>query len=364
MPSVTVVKIGTSSLTTADGALDRGAIARLADGVAGLLGHGLRVVVVTSGAVRAGVEALGWKERPRGVALKQAAAAVGQVRLMEIYTAEFARHRLPVGQVLLTRDLAQDRSRYVNAQNTLETLLRHGALPIVNENDTTAVEELQFGDNDTLASLVAALVKAQTLVLLTNVCGLMDGAGARIPRIERIDDRHRALAGRPGRFGSGGMAAKLQAAEIAGAAGVVTVIAPAGEAQVLERVRLGEDVGTYVAPHPKPLRGRKHWLAYGIQPRGAIVIHPAARLALLERNGSLLPAGVVEVQGPFVAGDSVRLIGSDGVEFARGLAAWASPEVERLAGEHSARVEELLGRSGAAEVVHRDDLVVLPPKVG
>jgi glutamate 5-kinase len=359
MPKTIVVKVGTSTLTDAEGRLDREYLPRLAGQLCGLMDEGRRVVLVTSGAVRAGVEQLGWDGRPRSVPLKQAAAAVGQGRLMALYAAAFeARGRL-VGQVLLTRQLAQDRARYVNAQNTLATLLRHGVLPIINENDTVAVEELQFGDNDTLAALVAALVRAELLVLLTNVDGLLDGEGRIIPRVTAITPELRALAGGAGRHGSGGMVTKLAAAEIAGAAGVRTVIARGRRPDVIPDVVRGEPVGTLFAPPARRLRGRKHWLAYGTQPRGSLTVNPPARRVLVEEHRSLLPAGVVAVEGPFSAGETVSLRAEDGTEFARGLVTCDWLEARRVMGLHSARMAEVLGRPGVEELVHRDNLVVL-----
>lgn len=359
MPRTIVVKVGTSTLTDAEGRLDGAYIAVLAGQLCDLMDEGRRVVLVTSGAVRAGVERLGWSQRPRTMSLKQAAAAVGQGRLMAAYAAACEERGRLVGQILLTRQLAQDRSRYVNAQNTLSTLLRHGTLPIINENDSVSVEELKFGDNDTLAALVAALVRAELLVLLTNVEGLLDSGGQVIPRVAALTPEVRALAGGAGQHGSGGMVTKLQAAEIAGAAGVRTVIAPGRRPDVVRAVVRGEAVGTTFLPPDRRLRGRKHWLAYGTQPRGSITVNLCARRALVEEHRSLLPAGVVAVAGPFDTGEAVSLRSENGEEFARGLAACDWHDAARLVGVHTARIAEILGRPGVAEIVHCNDLVIL-----
>lgn len=359
MASTLVIKIGTSSLTSEDGSLNRQAIERLVGESCELLNEGRRLVIVSSGAVRAGVERLRWGSRTGSIALRQAAAAVGQVRLMECYDAAFSAQGRTVAQILLTRQLAQERVRYVNARNTLQTLLKHGIVPVINENDTVATEELQFGDNDTLAALVAALVQAETLLLLTNVDGLLDGEGRLVGEVHRIGAAELAMAGGAGTFGSGGMLTKLQAAEIAGAAGVATLIARASRPGVLMAAARGERPGTWFAPSALRLRGRKHWLAYGIQPAGSLVIHPQAQRAVQFERRSLLPAGVVRAEGRFSAGESVRLVSIEGEEFARGLVTCGHRDIARLAGRQSSEVAELLGEGARVEIVHRDDLVLL-----
>jgi len=358
MPNTLVVKVGTSTLADADGRIDRPFLADLAAQLAGLMAAGRRVVLVTSGAVRAGAEVLGWEARPRTLPLRQAAAAVGQGRLMGLYAEAFATHGRAVGQILLTRQLAQDRPRYVNAQNTLRTLLGEGVLPIVNENDSVAVEELQFGDNDTLAALVSALVGARLLVLLTNVPGLLDREGNVIPAVAALTPEVRALAGGAGTHGAGGMATKLQAAEIAGAAGVRTVIAPGRRPNVLAEIVAGGEVGTTFHPPERRLKGRKHWLAYGAQPQGAVTVNACARAALVEQHRSLLPVGVVAVEGPFAAGDSVSIRAEDGRELGRGIASCDWHEARRLLGAHTSEIAGILGRADVAEIVHRDNLVI------
>jgi glutamate 5-kinase len=359
MPKTIVVKVGTSTLTNGGEQLDRQFLPVLADQLCDLMDEGRRVVLVTSGAVRAGSEQLGWTARPRSIALKQAAAAVGQGRLMGLYASAFERRGRLVGQVLLTRQLAQDRPRYVNAQNTLSALLRHGVLPVVNENDTVATEEIQFGDNDTLAALVSALVRAELLILLTNVEGLKDAEGRVIPHVDRLTEDLRALAGGASLHGSGGMVTKLLAAEIAGAAGVRTVIGHGRRPAVIRDIVHGVAVGTTFAPRARRLRAWKHWLAYGAQPVGSITVNQCARRALVEEHKSLLPAGVIAVQGPFYRGETVSLRSEEGEEFARGQADCDWHEAERLMGVHTAEVADILGHSEVEEIIHRDNLVIL-----
>jgi glutamate 5-kinase len=357
MPKTIVVKVGTSTLSDSEGRIDREFLQSLADQLCALMDEGRRVVLVSSGAVRAGAEILGWT-RPQSLSLKQAAAAVGQGRLMGMYAEVFGQRGRAVGQVLLTRQLAQDRPRYVNAQNTLQALLDHGVLPIINENDTVAVEELQFGDNDTLAALVSALVGAKLLVLLTNVEGLLDADRKVVSKVGEITPELKALAGGAGKHGSGGMSTKLLAAEIAGAAGVRTVIARGRQPGVVTDIVHGAALGTSFTPPDRRLKGRKHWLAYGTQPRGSITVNVCAVRALVEEHRSLLPAGLVAVEGPFAEGETVSIRAEDGREFGRGIASCDWRDAERLIGVHTSRITEILGREDLGEIVHRDNLVV------
>ena len=359
MARTIVVKVGTSTLTDSGGRIDGEFLQALSGQLCDVMEAGHRVVLVTSGAVRAGAELLGWSSRPRALPQKQAAAAVGQGRLMGLYAAAFAARGRTVGQILLTRQLAQERVRYVYAQNTLSTLLREGVLPIVNENDTVAIEELQFGDNDTLAALVAALVGAELLILLTDVEGLLDAQRQVIPKITSLDATVRSLAGGAGRHGSGGMLTKLLAAEIAGAAGVTTVIAPGRYPGVVTEVVRGKPIGTRFELQMRRLRGRKHWLAYGSQPRGSITVNDCARRALIEEHKSLLPVGVVGVAGPFSPGETVSVRSEAGAEFARGLVNFDCSDAQRLIGSRTSETAAILGRAGVDELIHRDNLVIL-----
>jgi glutamate 5-kinase len=353
-----VVKVGTSSLTAADGRLDRAFIEDLARQVGAQMDAGRQVVLVTSGAIRAGAERMGWKSRPRTVPMKQAAAAVGQGLLMQTYAEAFAGQGRAVGQLLLTREDTAERVRYVNARNTLQALFRSGVVPIVNENDTVAVEEIQFGDNDTLAALVAMLAHAHLLLMLTDVEGVLDDKGRLIRLIEHVDAGVMALANGAGRNGTGGMTTKLQAARIASASGVATVIARSRRPAVIAEAVAGTSSGTYIPASPTPLQGRKRWIAFGGAPRGAIQVNTRAR-AVLERGGvSLLPIGIISVSGRFAAGDTVSLVDEAGAEFGRGVAGCDASEVLAVMGVHTAQIQELLGRSDLQEIVHRDNLVV------
>ncbi|MBI3912059.1 MAG: glutamate 5-kinase [Armatimonadetes bacterium] len=357
MPRTLVVKVGTSTLTDDQGRLDRAYLYEMAWQIAALRREGWRVVLVSSGAIRAGCERLGWTKRPQTIPLKQAAAAVGQGELIHAYTQAFG-PAYPVAQVLLTRQDAADRVRYINARNTLSALLRCGCMPIVNENDTVAVDEIRFGDNDTLAALVASMVHADLLIILTDVPGFLDEQGEVIPRIETIDERIHRLAGSSGRDGSGGMVTKLVAAEIATTAGARTVIAPGRPTTVLLDVAGGRPVGTEFPACARRLRRRKHWILYGPQPAGALRVNALARAALVEGNKSLLPAGIVGVEGRFVAGDTVSLVDATGEVFARGIVNCDWREAQALMGAQTSDIARILGRTDLEEVIHRDNLVV------
>jgi glutamate 5-kinase len=356
---IVVVKVGTSTLTRPDGQLDREFIDDLAGQIVAEVERGIAVILVTSGAIRAGAERLGLGTRPRTVPMKQAAAAVGQGLLMETYTKAFARWGRTAAQVLLTRQDIASRSRFVNAKNTLSVLLRWGVVPIVNENDTVSTEEIRFGDNDTLAALVASLAGADQLFLLTNVAGLLDADGQVIPEVPAITEALRALAGGAGVGGTGGMAAKLQAAAIASEAGIAATIAPGRRPHVLRDLIAGIPLGTRFAAKERPLRGRKRWLALHAAPRGAIAVNARARRALVQEFKSLLPVGIVEIQGQFHAGDTVSLIDEEGVEFARGVVRCSAADATAVMGRHSAEIVRILGRADLQELVHRDDLVLL-----
>ena len=364
-----VVKLGSSVVAT-PGGVDRDRIGRLAAEVARARAEGIDVVVVTSGARAAGLSRLGLSAIPTRIAEQQAAAAVGQIRLMSLYERLFAEHDLHVGQVLLTAGDIEDRTRYLNAKHTLVHLLDHGVVPIVNENDSVAIEELKFGDNDRLSALVAGLVGADVLVLLTDVDGLYAGDPSvpGTPLVTVVEDADRAAAeleagtgaGAAGALGSGGMLGKLRAARSASHRGVTTVIANGTVDGILSRaLDPGDDVGTLVLPSASPISHRKHWIAYGVPRRGKLVVDAGAVAAVAGRGSSLLAAGIRRVEGSFAAGDCVGCIGPDGLEFARGLVAYDAADCERIRGASSGAIRERLGYHIADEVVHRDDLVLL-----
>jgi glutamate 5-kinase len=360
-----VVKVGSSILTDAGRVRPR-VFSDIARQVAALVRDGRQVVVVTSGAIALGSRALGWERPGRTIPEMQAAAAVGQIDLVETYRRRFARHGLRVAQVLLTRHGLEQRERYLNARNTLDTLLRLGVVPVVNENDTVATEEIRFGDNDNLSATIVNLVDGDLLVLLTDVDGLYRSeprpGGPPPPLFDVIPEIdaevERAAGGSGHAFGRGGMITKLQAARTAARAGAATVICNGRSRDVLVRVAAGGPVGTLFLAGPR-LRGHKHWLAYTKRPRGEIVIDAGAARALVERGRSLLPAGIAAVRGRFGVGDAVACVDAEGRELARGLSAYSSEEVAKIKGLPTRKIAQVLGYSNGDAVIHRDRLVVL-----
>ncbi len=352
----TVVKIGSSSLTSR-GQLAPDRLDALVDALAGRRASGQQVVLVSSGAIAAGIAPLGLRARPRDLATQQAAASVGQLLLIERYAASFARYDLLVGQVLLTADDLHRRGHYRNAQRTLERLLALGVIPIVNENDTVATHEIRFGDNDRLAALVAHLVQADALVLLSDVNGLYTGrpgtAGARlVPEVKTVADLESITLGQPGSdVGTGGMATKLDAAVIATSEGIPVLLA--GAADVV--AALAGQTGTIFDVSGERTTSRLFWLRHATTPRGRLVLDDGAVAAVVGRHTSLLAAGVLSVEGDFDAGDPVELVASDGRVIARGLVGFDSADLPPLFGRKTRELPEEFRR----EIVHRDDLVLL-----
>jgi glutamate 5-kinase len=363
-----VVKVGSGLITAREAGLDPGRIGALADELAAVRQHGTEVALVSSGAVVAGMARLKLQVRPRSIPEKQAAAAVGQSALMEHYETAFARHGVTVAQILLTQADISARARYLNARNTLTTLLGYGVVPIINENDTVAVEEIKFGDNDNLSALVAQLIDADLLVLLTDVDGLYTSDPSRDPQARKLDtveavtpEIERLVWSDADRVAVGGMATKLQAAQKAAASGVPMVIASGREPGTLARVLRGEPVGTYFPPRGDRLAARKRWIAFAVPPQGRLLVDAGARQALIERGKSLLPSGVVDIEGDFDAGEVVALCAADGdgKEFARGLVNFDAQELRTIRRAKTTEIESLLGYKSFDEVVHRDNLVVL-----
>jgi glutamate 5-kinase len=362
---IVVVKIGTSSITDDHGEISVEAIDKLCAEVAGLRGHGYRVAVVTSGAIAAGLPALGLAgTRPTDLATLQAISAVGQSRLMRVYDDVLARHGVIGGQVLLAPLDFVNRSQYLHARQTLRRLLDLGVVPVVNENDAVADDEIRFGDNDRLAALVAHLVSADVLVLLTDTPGLLTADprlaedASLIEEIVEVDHELERLAGPAGTVrGSGGMASKLAAAKMAAWSGVRAVIAAADRPGVLAGAVEGEPgVGTLVRPRDVRLPARKLWIAFAVGAAGTIVVDEGARHALVASNRSLLPAGVVDVRGDFAPDDAVEIADPSGRVFAKGLTRYGAAGLKEVAGSRTADLADGLPH----EVVHRDDLVVLP----
>ena len=357
-----VVKVGSSSLTGEGGRLDTSSVEALADTLASQRLSGRQIVLVTSGAIAAGIGPLGLPSRPRDLSLQQAAASVGQGILVAAYTSAFSRHGLTVGQVLLTTDDMVRRQHYGNAQRALHRLLDLGIVPIINENDTVATDEIRFGDNDRLAALVATVVHADALVLLTDVDGLYTAApdtpGARrIPEVSSADDVAGIDISRRGSaVGTGGMVTKLEAASLATASGVPVVLASAKD---VHGAVTGADVGTLFHVTGKRDTTRLQWLAHAAKVRGAFVLDDGAVKAVRGRRASLLAAGVVEVRGNFEAGEPVELVTREGNPIARGFAGFSAEESTAMCGLSTEALREHLGEGYARELVHIDDLVVL-----
>jgi len=361
-----VVKVGTSTLTGADGRVDRAWLDDLARQTAELRARGADVVVVSSGAIAAGVESLGLSARPSELTGLQAAAAVGQVRLIGTYSDIMAAHGVPIAQVLLTRHDTGHRQAYVFACRTLDRLLDMKVVPVVNENDTTAVEEIRFGDNDTLAALVGVMVHADLVVLLTDIEGLYDHDPCEdehavlLEHIDELTDEVLAAAGgSASEVGTGGMTTKLEAARILMKAGIPMVVCDGRRPDVLLDAFAGQPVGTYFAGGEGEVEARKLWIAFARHPKGSIVVDAGARDALCLRGTSLLPAGVVRVDGRFAAGDPVAIRDEGGNELARGLADISSDDLVRVQGHTTTEIATLVPALSGLEVVHRDRLVIL-----
>ena len=352
MAKTIVIKIGSSTLTTPQGKLDIDNLQRIVAEAADLVRAKHKVVIVTSGSIASGAEKLGLG-KPKSIPEKQAAAAVGQSLLMRQYEKAFEAFKLTVAQVLLTRDAISDRERYLNARNCLSTLLNEGVVPIVNENDTVAIDEIKIGDNDNLAALTASLIGADLLILLTDVDGFYlnneEGIPFLVSEIKELTREVHDAAGRPStQLGTGGMVTKLQAAEICGNAGVTMVIAAGRKAGVLKAVAAGEKIGTTFPAKTSKLESRKRWLAYGLKKEGVVIIDPGAESALLKNGKSLLPVGIKAVKGKFSAGALVAIADENEKEIACGLINLSSQELAKV-----------LGQKGTGEVIHRDDLVIL-----
>jgi len=359
-----VIKVGTSTLTNEQGMIDRAYLESLVSQIADVKSGGTDELLVTSGAIRAGIERMGLAERPKTIPEKQAAAAVGQGLLMQVYSEIFERHDITTGQVLLTREDFGDRRRYLNARNTMLTLFRHGVVPVVNENDTVAVDEIRVGDNDNLAALVASSLEADLLIILSDVAGLYDADPAKspharvIPVVAQIDDRIRSIAGDARDSGTGGMRTKIEAAEIAMSCGVTMVVADGRRPNVIPDIAAGKQVGTMFLPKTEPLCGRKRWIAFGAPARGGIVVNDGAKKMICERGKSLLAVGVTDVKGDFASGDIVNVLDRQGNQFARGFVNYSASEVERIEGKRSSEIEGILGYKDFDEVIHRDNMVL------
>lgn len=359
-----VVKIG-SALITADGrGLDRERLGHWVDQVADLIHDGVEVVLVSSGAVAEGMKRMGWSRRPTALHNLQAAAALGQMGLVQAWESGFQRRGLHTGQVLLTHDDLSDRRRYLNARSTLRALVGFGVVPVVNENDAVANEELKLGDNDTLAALVANLIEADLLVLLTDQQGLYDDDPRSNPAATLVSHAHAgdlsldAMAGGGGLLGRGGMQTKLRAARLAARSGAATVIAYGRSERVLQRLHRGEELGTLLVPSHGPDAARKRWLAGQLQVKGRLVLDAGAVRVLRESGRSLLAVGVRAVHGEFRRGEMVACVDELGKEVARGLANYGADDARQIMGHASRDIESILGYVDDDELIHRDNLVL------
>lgn len=359
-----VVKIG-SSLICEQESLSQGRLRSLAGQIAALRKRGLEVVMVTSGAVAAGVRKLGLSSRPQTLIMKQACASAGQVSLMAAWEKALGAFDLKCAQILLTADDLSDRRRFLNARNTMLSLVDLGVVPVVNENDTVAVEELKVGDNDTLGSLVASLVEADLFINLTDLDGLYDSdprsrpEAALVSQVDEVDQAVMDFAGDGGPMGTGGMLTKVRAAGRLAERGVASLIANGRARGVLERLIGGEELGTFFRPSKKHRRAKQYWLAFAARPKGRLIIDQGAAEALAKRGKSLLPGGIIGLEGLFDVGDAVTLVaGEDGAELGIGLSNYNAPEIQKIMGKPSAQIEAILGYSHSEEVVHRDNLVI------
>ena len=361
-----VIKIGSALLTDNGRGVNRAAIHNWAAQIGALRSRGVEVLLVSSGAVAAGMDRLGWRKRPESIHQLQAAAAVGQSHLVQVYEHAFGQYDCRTAQILLDHDDLSNRTRYLNARSTLRTLLSLGAVPIINENDTVVTDEIRFGDNDTLAALVANLVEADALLILTDADGLFtedprDNPDAELVReASAADVRLVAMAGgsRSG-LGRGGMATKVRAAQLAARSGARTVIVGGAVEAVIERVAAGEVLGTLLLPEADPMTARKRWLAGQLQVRGRLILDAGAERALREQGKSLLSVGVSAVEGRFHRGELVSCCDEEGNEVARGLVNYDSSEAARIQGQPSERIVELLGYRDDEELIHRDNLILL-----
>lgn len=360
-----VIKVGTSTITEPDGRLDTAQMENLVGQMARIAKDGKEVLFVTSGSIAAGMERLKMSRRPTTIPELQAAASVGQGLLINHYARMFDAHSLAAGQILLTQFDTTHRQQYVNASNAIQKLIDFHVIPIINENDTTSVDEIRFGDNDTLAALVASLARADLLILLTDIEGFYTkdpkyGTGELIKEVVAISPEMEAAAGGTGtELASGGMATKIRAAKIATFSQVGVILANGRKDDVINRCLAGEDIGTFFEPRRREIGGRKRWIAFGRPPRGQVIVDAGARAAIWDDGKSLLAVGVTRCEGAFECGDVVEVIDSDGISFARGLSNYGAKELDKIKGMKMSEIPEALGMDiEAEEVIHRDCMVV------
>jgi glutamate 5-kinase len=361
-----VIKLGSNVLTTPGWKLDRKVFADVARTIAKAKKRKKEFILVSSGAIAAGMGTLGFSERPKLIPLEQAAAAIGQISLMGLYQRLFSEHGFSVAQVLLTHSDLKDRKRFLNARHALSSLLAYNVIPIINENDSTVVDEIRFGDNDHLSALVTNLVQADLLVILTDIDGLYDRdpkvcfKARPIPLVENVTPEIEKIAdGTRSTISRGGMVTKVAAARTAALFGVPTIIANGKIPGNLDKILQGRDAGTLFLSEQNKLTSRKHWIAFTLKPLGEIIVDDGAKEAILAKSKSLLPSGIIKVQGEFDAGEAVACCDQDGAEFARGLARYSSADIVKIRGCKTAEIKKVLGCCPAQEVINRDDMVVL-----
>lgn len=360
-----VIKIGSNILASAEQGLNTRRLRSITKDISEMMDRGHEVVIVSSGAVAAGLKKLGLKGKPHDIKLKQAAAAIGQSSLMWAYEHNFAEFKKKVAQVLLTREDIVNRVRYINAKNTLLTLISYGVIPLINENDPVAVDEIKFGDNDMLAALAAGLVEADMLIIMSDVDGLYTKnpgrKGAEIIRsVKKItSDIEKLAGGRGSAVGTGGMYSKLLAAKQANDHGIPVVIINGRKAGLLTKLMDGKKVGTYFEPKKQRMSSKKGWIAYGVRAKGTIYLDDGAVNALLKMGRSLLPSGIAKVEGNFDVGDYIRCLNKGGKKIAKGLTNYSSEDLEKIKGKKTSDIEKALGYKYSDEVIHRDNLVVV-----
>jgi glutamate 5-kinase len=361
-----VIKIGSSSLTSKAGGLDKVSMKRFVNEVSSLIKRGMEVIIVTSGAIAAGLENLNIKKKPEDITLLQAAASIGQVELMRLYSNLFLTSGLKIGQILLTHEDTTRRKQYLNIKNTIKKLISLNIVPVINENDSVAVDEIKFGDNDQLAALVAILAESDILIILTDIDGMYDknpriySDAKLISYIDKInEDIEKAAGGIGSTYGIGGMESKIKAAKICSFSGIKTIIANSKRKNILNKIIAGEDVGTFFAPQTvKKVKSIKKWIAFGMKTKGGIVIDRGAEEAVLNKGKSILAVGVVKVDGKFNKGDTLKVFSLDSKLIAKGISNFSSEDIEKIKGKNRDKILSEFDTSMCSEVIHRDCLVV------
>lgn len=361
-----VIKIGSSSLTSKAGGLDKVSVKRFVNEVSSLIKRGMEVIIVTSGAIAAGLENLNIKKKPEDITLLQAAASIGQVELMRLYSNLFLTSGLKIGQILLTHEDTTRRKQYLNIRNTIKKLISLNIVPVINENDSVAVDEIKFGDNDELAALVAILAESDILIILTDIDGMYDknpriySDAKLISYIDKInEDIEKAAGGIGSTYGIGGMESKIKAAKICSFSGIKTIIANSKRKNILNKIIAGEDVGTFFAPQTvKKVKSIKKWIAFGMKTKGGIVIDRGAEEAVLNKGKSILAVGVVKVDGKFNKGDTLKVFSLDSKLIAKGISNFSSEDIEKIKGKNRDKILSEFDTSMCSEVIHRDCLVV------